>query len=768
MTLRQSRFGIVLMTILVLQSMVVSAGVLQYGSPGLSQEPGRVQTVRIYPAEDSIATAGEELIFEVGAYDEDDILITDDVTDFTWNGAVDGIFSEVVAGSYQVSARYRGVRSEPTTVEVIPADPVTMEIRPYESTISAGSVQEYSVEAEDVYGNGFDVTNETVFHIQEEAGGSWRQNSYSSETAGVWDVTGLLGDLEGTAILTVESPSVDRIEISPESTSVTAGVTVNYSAAAYCVSGELLGDVTYFVDWKIEEEAGGSWHDNIYTSEYKGRWTITGMYGSKSDTAEITVEAGEIYQIKIEPEHATISAGASQTFKAFSYDSHGNRIEEITEDVVWRIEDGAGGTWQNNVYRSFNEGIWVVTGTYGQILSTAQLEVEHSDLDPTQFEIFKISGDGQSATAGTTLEEPLVVELRDPLGKTVGSGWQVWFEITTEGLNGDGELSEDSPVITDDNGRASVNWTLDSARGENTLSTSLEGIYRERVFTATGTQPILHGYISVNMDRATRDDTVVHRIELQNLGDEGAADVTVSVMLDSKLSYVSDDSGLEPYVHGDTYVWELSDVQIGTTIFNVVCRVRTSREEKVITTAMAVEYTDAKGNSMPHVVTDEVEIELYISTWDRLYLPWSGLLALLLVGGIGLYLYRRVDIDDIFLITNTGILLSHVSNREARGMDEDIFSGMFTAIQEFVKDSFKEEENYGIKRLEFGSRKIVVERGRLCYIAVVYRGRFTNTLEREIRSTLKDIEKDHGERIEGWSGKIGDLDMVQVYLEDLL
>ena len=54
-----------------------------------------------------------------------------------------------------------------------------------------------------------------------------------------------------------------------------------------------LGDVTSDTLFSIESQAGGSWLDNVYTSENPGTWIVTGTYKDKSDSAELIVSAKE-------------------------------------------------------------------------------------------------------------------------------------------------------------------------------------------------------------------------------------------------------------------------------------------------------------------------------------------------------------------------------------------------------------------------------------------------------------------------------------------
>ena len=81
-------------------------------------------------------------------------------------------------------------------------------------------------------------------------------------------------------------------------------------------------------------------------------------------------------------------------------------------------------------------------------------------------------------------------------------------------------------------------------------------------------------------------------------------------------------------------------------------------------------------------------------------------------------------------------------------VDEDIFSSMLTAIQEFVQDSFREVEDAPVKRIDFGSQKIMIERGKDVYLAVVYTGN-NQFLDRH-------IERAEAERERGFFGVLAD------------
>ncbi len=110
--------------------------------------------------------------------------------------------------------------------------------------------------------------------------------------------------------------------------------------------------------------------------------------------------------------------------------------------------------------------------------------IKNSPLPATQ--LVEISGDDQTALAGSALPNPFVVEARDDLDNPV-SGVAVTFEVTAGG----GSLSNSQPQITGANGRAATTLTLGATPGANTVTASANGLAGSPlVFSATGEAPL--------------------------------------------------------------------------------------------------------------------------------------------------------------------------------------------------------------------------------------------------------------------------------------
>ena len=133
---------------------------------------------------------------------------------------------------------------------------------------------------------------------------------------------------------------------------------------------------------------------------------------------------------------------------------------------------------------------------------------------------------------------------------------------------------------------------------------------------------------------------------------------------------------------------------------------------------------------------------------------WPWILLLLLIPLIALAYAKKTIIEEIFLVYEDGSLIAHETRRLRPGVDEEILSSMLTAIQDFVKDSFKDEGDWSLKKLEFGDKNILVERGKHIYIAAIYSGKGGNAILNRMRKTIEKIDEKYGDVLENWDGDL--------------
>ncbi|MFW6037966.1 MAG: GLUG motif-containing protein, partial [Candidatus Saliniplasma sp.] len=303
------------------------------GSDTFNVNPDDVDTVIISPVDDqTTVTAGEDLSFTAEASDEYGNLITNDLTEFEWEYAVDGVFNQELAGDYNVTATYDGVTSDSVMITVESSDLNYIEISPQESTVTAGESETYTVVAYDEYWNEIgDVTDGTDWDIDEDAGGSWDANVYTSENPGTWIVTGTYEGKTDETTLVVDLNETDFIpenlllEVTPIEGEPPLEVTIS-------VSGENVGDgdgsidviIATTIEYTLNLPAGESEeHEFTHTFDEVGTYLIefhnlseTVVVGSELETYTLTVNIVGEGSVHIDPDLDEFGEGTEVTLTA--------------------------------------------------------------------------------------------------------------------------------------------------------------------------------------------------------------------------------------------------------------------------------------------------------------------------------------------------------------------------------------------------------------------------------------------------------------------
>ncbi|MBS3817206.1 MAG: hypothetical protein KGY76_06555, partial [Candidatus Thermoplasmatota archaeon] len=327
--------------------------------------PAEVSNVEIEPSVNQTITAGETIDFSAEGFDEYGNLNTSDNTEFSWeNTDSEGLFNETKVGKYNITASFEEISSDDIAVTVEPASPDRLDIYPQEVTIAAGDSQDFDSQAFDPYDNEIgEVTEQTSWSIDDDAGGHWDNNTYVSENPGEWNITAEYDGITKKTLISVSEHGIDYIEVTPDGNKITAGETQEFISKIHNESEGEIGRVSAV--YSIEEGAGGSWQNNIYTSEYAGEWTVTAEHDGMTDQVILTVEAGEVDSITITPEEdQNISSGEEIDFSAEAYDEFDNIITNNDQDFTWRAEgapiDGSG------LFSEGEPGIYNITAEYNE------------------------------------------------------------------------------------------------------------------------------------------------------------------------------------------------------------------------------------------------------------------------------------------------------------------------------------------------------------------------------------------------------------------
>jgi outer membrane protein OmpA-like peptidoglycan-associated protein len=93
-------------------------------------------------------------------------------------------------------------------------------------------------------------------------------------------------------------------------------------------------------------------------------------------------------------------------------------------------------------------------------------------------------------------------------------------------------------------------------------------------------------------------------------------------------------------------------------------------------------------------------------------------------------------VEEIFLIhKETGLLLAHASQNDENNGNEDMVSGMLTAIRQFSNAAFSANDQ-SLHEIEYEQFKIIIEDGKYAYLAFVVKG----AVSTGFKSIIQDLE----------------------------
>lgn len=127
------------------------------------------------------------------------------------------------------------------------------------------------------------------------------------------------------------------------------------------------------------------------------------------------------------------------------------------------------------------------------------------------------------------------------------------------------------------------------------------------------------------------------------------------------------------------------------------------------------------------------------------------------------------QVEQVFLIhKETGLLLGHVAAGSAAVQDGDMVSGMLTAIQDFVSDSFALAKGEVLESLQVGELTVWIEQGPRAILAGVIRGNAPEGLRSTFQEALENIHLEQSEDLETFKGEAAVFETARTHLEDCL
>ena len=197
-------------------------------------------------------------------------------------------------------------------------------------------------------------------------------------------------------------------------------------------------------------------------------------------------------------------------------------------------------------------------------------------------------------------------------------------------------------------------------------------------------------------------------------------------------------------------------------------------------------YSDSRSINMEDVVklyTSTENTETGILGMDSI-IPVTALVGIVMLSFGGILLYRsdkndtlddnvniieskpvaKYKVEELYLIYKDGRLIRNISAVEVK-TDSEIMSGMLTAINDFVQDSFNTEGDLG--SIDYGNNKIILQREKHSYLAAVVYGEIDNYFKGKMINAVREIEEQN-KTIENWNGDSSSIINIQKNLEPII
>ena len=273
-----------------------------------------------------------------------------DVTDTaTWTSAdatvasIDaaGLATPLAGGTTTITAEFGGV-SGTATLTVDPGKFIqSIAVTPATASIAAGTTQQFIATATYSDNTTANVTSSVSWTTSAPATATVSALGLATGVAtGTATITAALSSVQGTATLTVTSPPLVSIEVTPMSATVPAGGTQQYTATG--VFGDnTTQDLTSLVSW-TSSATGVATIDaaGLATTVALGTTTITATYQGMSGTAVLAVSSPPLTGVSVTCLLNTIAAGSTTQCTATATYAD-NTTQNVTSAATWTTSASA-------------------------------------------------------------------------------------------------------------------------------------------------------------------------------------------------------------------------------------------------------------------------------------------------------------------------------------------------------------------------------------------------------------------------------------------
>jgi len=110
------------------------------------------------------------------------------------------------------------------------------------------------------------------------------------------------------------------------------------------------------------------------------------------------------------------------------------------------------------------------------------------------------------------------------------------------------------------------------------------------------------------------------------------------------------------------------------------------------------------------------------------------------------------ELEEVFLISSSGLLVKHLSRSLMTDKDRDVVGGMISVVSNFVREAFSERDG-DVQEVTLGQHRFVLCSQERLVVAVLARRGDTRGITELLRRLLSRLIERYGERITEWEGQ---------------
>ena len=272
-----------------------------------------------------------------------------------------GVVTAVKPGNATITAAVGSVQGQTTVAVMAPV--ATVELSPATATIVIGGTQQLTATLKDA--GGTVLTDRTVTWTSDNdlIASVSTTGLVTSKSVGSANITATVEGKSATAKITITPVPVASVTVTPATSSLVIGGTVQLNAITKDDAGNTLTGRS--VSWTTSDASIATVDTNgLVTAHALGSATITATSETKTATAAITVTVAPVASVVVSPATPTVSLNGTTQLSAVTSDASGHVLTGRT--VTWLSSDPAKATVDAN---GLVKGL-----SYGQVIITATSE----------------------------------------------------------------------------------------------------------------------------------------------------------------------------------------------------------------------------------------------------------------------------------------------------------------------------------------------------------------------------------------------------------